>query len=116
MKIKICGKEIELQHNYPTYPMKSEFTPGTFSENEWQKGEQACTSRHFLRLPNGSEYAIYRIAERMPTGRKSIRYELWHNGKWSNNFFTADFDEATQSIKDELAFWGYDKKISKYFL
>ena len=116
MKIKLGWKEIELNHDYPTYPMKMEFTPGTYGENEWAKGESACVDRHFYVLPNGSEWAIFKIAERTHTGHKKIRYETWHNGRWYNNYFTYSYDDAVNGMENEIAFFGFEKNRTKYAL
>ena len=68
------------KYTYPDYKLKSEFYVGTFGENDWQLGEVACVDRVFYRLPNGSEYAIFKFAERTRTGGKRLRWEEWHNG------------------------------------
>ena len=59
---------------------KMEFTPGTWGENDWEKGESACVDRVFYVLPNGSEYAIFKFCERTMTGHKKLRWEAYHNG------------------------------------
>ena len=100
------------KYQYPDYKLKSEFYVGTFGEYEWQKGEIACVDRVFYRLPNGSEYAIFKFAERTRTGGKRLRWEEWHNGKFSNNYNY--FDDAVERIKDEIAFFGFDTKMKNH--
>ena len=102
-----------MKYNYPAYKLKSEFKPGTFSENEWKINESACVDRSFYILPNESEYAIFKFATRTPTGRKALRWEVYHNGKFSNNYFNG-YDEAVHSIKDEISFWGFDGQLHHY--
>ena len=101
------------KYTYPEYQLKTEFIKGTFSENDWRLGETACVGRWFYQLPNESEYAIYKFAERTPTGNKKLRWEVYHNGKFSNNYFTGFYD-AVNSIEDEIAFNGFDKDLTKY--
>ena len=103
----------DTKYQYPNYKLKSEFTVGTFSENDWKLGESACVDRAYYRLPNGSEYAIFKFAERTRTGKKRLRWEVYHNGKFSNNYFTC-FDDAVLSVEDEMVFWGYGKNRNKY--
>ncbi len=103
----------DTKYNYPDYKLKTEFRVGTYSENEWKLGEIACVDRYFYRLPNGSEYAIFKFAERTRTGNKKLRWEVYHNGKFSNNYFTC-FEDATNCIENEIAFNGFDKNRSKY--
>lgn len=114
MTINRGFKTTELKYDVPNYPLKRDFTPGTFSENEWKCGESACTDRHFYRLPNGSEYAVFKFSERTRTGNKRVRYEVWHNGKFSNNYFNNDFDEAIRSMENEIVFFGYELNRAKY--
>lgn len=102
-----------MKYTFPSYKTKAEFTPGTFSENEWNPGENSCVERVFYALPNDSEYAIFKFVTRTMTGRKSQRWEVWHNGKFSNNFFTG-FDDAVQGIKDEISFWGFPGPLNSY--
>lgn len=59
-----------MKYNYPKYKLKMEFTPGTWGENDWKLGEQACVDRAFYVLPGGTEYAIFKFVERTRTGRK----------------------------------------------
>ena len=94
------------KYTYPDYKLKPEFYVGTFGENDWQLGEVACVDRVFYRLPNGSEYAIFKFAERTWTGGKRLRWEEWHNGKFSNNYFTC-FEDAVDGLENECAFWGF---------
>lgn len=101
------------KYKYPDYKLKPEFTVGTWGEKEWAFGEIACVDRWFFGLPNGSEYAIFKFAERTRTGGKKLRWEVYHNGKFSNNFFTC-FDDAIKGMENELAFFGYPKDRSKY--
>lgn len=101
------------KYQYPDYKLKMEFGVGTFSENEWKLGETACVSRCYYRLPNDSEYAIFKFAERTPTGRKRLRWEVYHNGRFSNNYFTC-FDDAVECVENEMMFWGYGKDRNKY--
>lgn len=101
------------KYTYPDYKLKAEFTVGTYSENDWKFGESACVSRCFYRLPNESEYAIFKFAERTMTGRKKLRWEVYHNGRFHNNWFTC-FDDAASCVDDEIAFNGYEKNRNKY--
>ena len=41
--MKIGYHEHDFKFDLPDYPLKRDFTPGTFSENDWQVGETACT-------------------------------------------------------------------------
>ena len=116
MIIKRGFGDVELMHNVPTYKMKRDFRPGTFSENEWQKGETACVDRHFYRLPNGSEWVVYTFAERTHTGMKKVRMEVWHNGQFHNNYFSNNYDDAVNSMENEIAFFGFEKNRAKYAL
>ena len=102
-----------MKYEYPKHTLKYEFTPGTWGENEWGLGEIACVDRAFYILPNGSEYAIFKFCERTMTGRKKLRWELWHNGKFSNNYFTS-FDDAAESIENEIRFFGFSGNRQKY--
>lgn len=101
------------KYTYPDYKLKSEFNVGTFGENDWKLGETACVDRCYYRLPNGSEYAIFKFAERTRTGGKRLRWEVYHNGRFSNNYFTC-FDDAVECVENEIAFNGFEKNRSKY--
>ena len=101
------------KYEYPNYDLKRDFTPGTFSENEWMLGETACVERCYYSLPNGSEYAIFKFAERRRTGGKKFRWEVYHNGRFFNNYFTC-FDDAVNCVENEMAFHGYGNNLSKY--
>lgn len=101
------------KYKYPEYKLKSEFQVGTYSENDWQLGEVACVDRCYYRLPNDSEYAIFKFAERTYSGGKRLRWEVYHNGKFSNNYFTC-FNDAVRSVEDEMVFCGYGKNRNKY--
>ena len=116
MIIKTPFKDIEMKYDIPVYPMKLDFTPGTFSEDEWQKGESACVERNYYRLPNGSEWAMYKFSTRTPTGNKRVRWEVWHNGRFHNNYFNNSYEEVVESMGYEIAFNGFDKNRSKYRL
>ena len=94
-----------MKYNYPNYKLKMEFTPGTWGENDWELGEQACVNRTFYCLPDGTEYVIFKFAERTRTGRKIVRWETWHNGKFSNNYFNS-FDEAARWLDGYIQFNG----------
>ena len=94
------------KYQYPDYKLKPEFYVGTFGENDWRLGEVACVDRVFYRLPNDSEYAIFKFAERTRTGGKRLRWEEWHNGKFSNNYFTC-FEDAVDGLENECAFNGF---------
>jgi hypothetical protein len=100
-------------HKYPDYKLKHEFSVGTFGENDWKLGEIACVDRYYYRLPNDSEYAIFKFAERTRTGGKKLRWEVYHNGKFSNNYFTC-LDDATECIENEISFFGFKGNRSKY--
>ena len=102
-----------MKYDYPNYKLKPEFTPGTYSENSWKPGETACVDRTFFVLPNGSEYAIFKFAERTMTGRKRLRWEVWHNGEFLNNYFTC-FDDAVKRCENEIAFFGFPGNRQKY--
>ena len=102
-----------MKQSYPSYTLKREFTPGTLSEDEWKPGECACVERAFFVLPNDSEYAIFKFATRTQTGRKSLRWEVYHNGRFSNNYFNG-YEEAVQCIKNEISFWGFDGSLYSY--
>lgn len=102
-----------MQYQYPKYLLKSEFTPGTWGENDWNLGEIACVDRAYYSLPNGSEYAIFKFCERTYTGRKKLRWETWHNGKFYNNYFTC-FDDAVSSVENEIAFNGFKGSRNNY--
>ena len=95
-----------MKYNYPNYKLKVEFTVGTFGENQWGFGECACVDRAFYVLPDGAEFAFFKFCERTYTGRKKVRWEEWHNGKFSNNYFTC-FEDAVDSLENECAFWGF---------
>ena len=112
--MKIGYHEHDFKFDLPNYPLKRDFTPGTFSENDWQVGETACTERHFYVLPNGSEWAVFKFSTRTNTGMKKVRYETWHNGKWHNNYFTNAYEDAVESMENEIAFFGFEKNRSKY--
>lgn len=103
----------KLKYDYPNYKLKMEFTPGTWGENDWELGEAACVDRVFYSLPNGSEYAIFKFVERTRTGRKRVRWEEWHNGRFSNNYFTC-FDDAARSVEGEIWFNGFSGTRTKY--
>lgn len=102
-----------MKYEYPKYKLKMEFTPGTWGENDWEKGESACVDRAFYVLPHGSEYAIFKFCERTMTGRKKCRWEVYHNGKFYNNYFTS-FDDAVRSVESEISFNGLDGKRQDY--
>ena len=95
-----------MKYTFPKQTLKSEFTPGTWGEDQWELGETACVSRAYYALPNGSEYAIFKFCTRTPTGRKKLRWEEWHNGRFCNNYFTS-FDDAVKSVENEIRFSGY---------
>ena len=102
-----------MRHQFPAYKPKPEFTPGTWGENAWELGETACVDRAWYALPNGNEYAIFKFCTRTPTGRKKLRWEVWRNGRFSNNYFTC-FDDAVNTIENEISFNGYPGTIQKY--
>ena len=102
-----------IKYKYPDYKLKMEFTPGTFGENDWRLGESACVDRAYYILPNGSEYVIFKFAERTMTGRKKVRWEEWHNGKFSNNYFTS-FDDAVRRMESEIEFNGFKSGRQNY--
>ncbi len=102
-----------MKHKFPQQNLKSEFTTGTWGEMDWQPGEIACVDRAFYALPNGSEYAIFKFCERTYTGRKKLRWEVWHNGKFFNNYFTC-FDDAVRPVENEIVFMGFPGGRQKY--
>lgn len=102
-----------MKHSFPDYKLKSEFTPGTWGENDWALGETACVSRAYYALPSGNEYAIFKFCTRTPTGRKKLRWEAWYNGRFANNYFTC-FDDAVQSIENEIRFHGFPGTLQSY--
>ena len=101
-----------LKYGYPDYALKREFYVGTYSENDWKPGETACVDRWYYFLPNESEYAIFKFAERTRMGGKKLRWEVWHNGKFSNNYFTC-FEDAVKQVDNECTFWGFGAR-NKY--
>ena len=103
-----------MKFNYPKYQMKSEFTVGTFSENKWELGECACVDRAFYVLPDGEEFVFFKFCERTHTGRKRIRWEEWHNGKFSNNHFSGGFDAAVKSMECYMSFNGFSNNRQNY--
>ena len=103
----------DTKYSYPDYKLKLEFYVGTFSEDDWKLGESACVDQCYYRLPNDSEYAIFKFAERTRTGGKRLRWEVYHNGRFSNNYFTC-FDDAVEEVNNEIRFNGFDKDMSKY--
>ena len=82
------------KYKYPDYKLKSEFTVGTYGENEWKLGETACVDRCYYRLPNGSEYAIFKFAERTRTGGKRFLVARRKRGV----FVDVDPDAMTQTM------------------
>ena len=102
-----------MRHQFPEYKLKPEFVPGTWGENGWDLGETACVDRAYYALPSGNEYAIFKFCTRTPTGRKKLRWETWRNGRFSNNYFTC-FDDAVNTIENEISFNGYPGTIQKY--
>ena len=102
-----------MKYEYPKYKLKTEFTPGTFGENDWELGEQNCVDRAFYSLPSGNEYAIFKFVERTRTGRKKVRFEEWYNGKFSNNYFTC-FDDAASCVNNEIDFNGFEGTRETY--
>ena len=92
-----------MKYEYPNYKLKMDFTPGTYSENNWKYGETACVDSAFYSIPDGSEYAIFKFSERTMTGRKKNRWEVWQDGRFSNNYFTC-FDDAAKRIDNEIMF------------
>lgn len=103
-----------MKYDYPNYALKSDFTPGTFSENEWKPGEIACVERAFYVLPDGEEFAFFKFSERTYTGRKKVRWEEYHNGRFSNNYFDCDLDRAAEWMEGYIAFWGFPKGRYQY--
>ena len=102
-----------MKYEYPIYKRKPEFTPGTFRENDWRFGEVACVDRAYYSLPNGNEYAIFKFAERTMTGSKRLRWEVWRNGKFANNYFTS-FEDAVSGVENEIEFNGFSGKRQDY--
>lgn len=95
-----------MKYDFPKYKLKMEFTPGTWGENDWEPGEQACVEQLFYSLPDGKEFAFYKFVERTRTGRKKTRWEEWHNGKFSNNYFTG-FNDAVHWMEGYIEFNGF---------
>ena len=104
---------MKMKNEYPNYKLKCEFTPGTWGENQWGLGEKNCVDRAFYILPNGSEYAIFKFCERTMTGRKKLRWEVYHNGRFYNNYFRG-FDEAASRLENEIAFNGFSGTRQDY--
>ena len=102
-----------MKFKYPNYKLKTEFTPGTWSENDWQLGESACVDRAFYVLPDGSEFAFFKFCERTFTWKKKTRWEEWYNGKLSNNHFNSDFNTAASHMDGYIAF-NFDGKRQDY--
>ena len=96
-----------MKYKYPDHDLKEDFTPGTYSENNWKLGETACTNRAYYVLPNGSEYAFFKFTTRTVTGKKKVRWEEWCDGRFSNNHFTSSFDEAARRLEGEIKFNGF---------
>lgn len=103
-----------MKYEYPQYKLKSEFTPGTWGENDWQLGEINCVDRAFYVLPDGTEFAYFKFCERTRTGRKRIRWEVYHNGRFSNNYFDCDFDRAAEWMDGYIVFNGFPGKRHEY--
>ena len=101
-----------MKYNYPNYKLKVEFTVGTFGENQWGFGECACVDRAFYVLPDGAEFAFFKFCERTYTGRKKVRWEEWHNGKFSNNHFS--FDNAVEYMEGYIEFNGFPNNRQHY--
>lgn len=95
-----------MKYSFPQYKLKSEYTPGTWGEMDWELGEIACVDRCYYSLPNGNEYAIFKFCERTHTGGKKLRWEKWCNGRFSNNYFTC-FDDAVKDVELEISFHGF---------
>lgn len=102
-----------MKEKFPIYNLKPDFTPGTFSENDWELGEQACTDRAYYRLPDGNCYAIFKFSTRTMTGRKKVRWEVYRNGRFSNNYFT-NFDDAAREIDNAIEFHGFGGNRQNY--
>ena len=102
-----------MRFEYPKYKLKMEFYLGTFGENDWELGETACVDRTCYMLPNKSEYVIFKFVTRTPSGQKKVRWEEWHNGKFSNNYF-GSYDESTRQIENEMAFNGFGGSRGDY--
>lgn len=102
-----------MKYDYPKYKLKMEFTPGTWGENEWKLGEQSCVDRAFYSLPDGTEFAIFKFIERTRTGKKKVRFEEWHNGRFSNNHFTS-FDDACRWMENYIDFNGFKHGRQNY--
>ena len=101
-----------MKYNYPNHKLKVEFTVGTFGENQWELGECACVDRAFYVLPDGAEFAFFKFCERTYTGKKKVRWEEWHNGKFSNNHFS--FDNAVEYMEWYIEFNGFPKNRQNY--
>ena len=102
-----------MNYTFPKQAVKPEFTPGTWGENQWELSETSCVDRAYYALPNGSEYAIFKFCTRTPTGRKTLRWEVWYNGRFSNNYFTC-FDDAVSGIENEIRFHGFPGTLQTY--
>ena len=102
-----------MKYNYPNYKLKVEFTVGTFGENQWKLGECACVDRLLYILPDGEEFAFFKFCERTYTGKKKIRWEEWHNGKFSNNHFS-NFDSAVERMECYMEFNGFSNNRQHY--
>ena len=114
MKIEVYGREAELKYDVPFPPLKNDFREGTYGENHWARMETACVSRRFYILPNESEWAVYKYVTRTNTGKRTVRFEVWRNGRWWNNYFEEYYPAVIEGIKNELTFNGYDDKVALY--
>lgn len=104
-----------MKYEYPNYKLKMEYTPGTFGENNWNLGEMACVDRAFYSLPDGTEYAIFKFVERSRTDKKKVRWEVWRDGKFSNNYFNS-FNEAVKGLENYIEFWGFPGTRQTYYV
>lgn len=102
-----------MKYEFPKQTLKSEFTPGTWGEYDWEMGETSCVDRAYYALPNGNEYAIFKFCTRTHTGRKKLRWETWCNGRFSNNYFTC-FDDAARDVELEISFHGFPGSRQTY--
>lgn len=103
-----------MKYSYPKYKLKQDFTPGTWSENDWKLGEAACVDRAFYYLPDGTEFAFFKCVERTRTGRKKVRWEEWRDGKFSNNYFNTSFDDACRWMENYINFNGFKSGRQNY--
>lgn len=109
----------QMKYAYPVYDSKMEYDPGMWGWEEWENGETNCTNSQFYLLPDGTEYVIFKLVTRTMTGGKRARWEVWHNGRFSNNYFSQDgatVDDAIEWLDSYIKFNGLPGKSSDYIV